>query len=133
MRVLAKAEFCGAIDCWTEFLCLQENPDGTITLSSCSRKMLAEARDYSDEDGEQSLPEYIDGERVWGVDGDFVVGEQLVPHSDDAVVILSHGDVEEARVWLEDRGWRNKDGFSSAWAEIKRSLVADAETTDSTL
>jgi hypothetical protein len=122
MQVLAEAEFNGAVDCWTEFLCLQENPDATVTLSSCSRTVLAEAHDFSNEEGEMELPEHINGERVWGIDGDFVVGEQLVPHNDDAVIILSRGDVEEARAWLEERGWHDRAQFPAAWAVIEEAM-----------
>jgi hypothetical protein len=122
MQVLAEAEFNGAVDCWTEFLCLQQSPDDTITLSSCSRTVLAEAHDYSNEEGEIELPEHINGERVWGIDGDFVVGEQLVPHSDDAVIVLSRGNVEEARAWLEERGWHDRAQFPAAWAVIEEAM-----------
>ena len=40
-RVLASMEFHGAIDAWTEYLCLETHPDGSITLTSRSQEVLA--------------------------------------------------------------------------------------------
>ena len=36
-NILLVAEFGGALDTWSEFLCLERNADGTVTLSSRSQ------------------------------------------------------------------------------------------------
>ena len=45
-EILTSGTFYGFTDDWTEYLCLAHNPDGSITLSSRKRKILAEAARY---------------------------------------------------------------------------------------
>ena len=59
LEILLMAEFDGAIDTWSEFLCIQRNDDGTITLSSRSRPILAEVSAYEDDEGKVTLPETV--------------------------------------------------------------------------
>src|SRR5262249_43396268 len=44
--VLLSGEFYGFVDSWTEYLCLARHPDGSITLTSRSREILAESGRY---------------------------------------------------------------------------------------
>ena len=46
IEILISEKFYGVLDTWTEYLCLAQNPDGSITLSSRSREILAEAARY---------------------------------------------------------------------------------------
>ena len=71
-----------------------------------------------DEDGEEHLPDEIDGERVWGCEGEFMVGESLVPHDDDAQITVGPGDADKALEWLRTRGWNVAKDFDQAWARI---------------
>jgi len=71
------------------------------------------------------VPDEIDGQTVEGIeDGEYVVGGALVPHDDDAEIVLEPGEIEEAREWLEGREWHLKPGFEEAWAEIHAALGA---------
>ena len=45
-EVLLSGEFWGAHDFWTEYLCMERNPDGSIALTSRARQILAEAGRY---------------------------------------------------------------------------------------
>ena len=41
--VLISGEFYGAHDSWTEYLCLAQNPDGSITLTNRAHYILEDA------------------------------------------------------------------------------------------
>jgi hypothetical protein len=74
-EVLLSGEFYGATDSWTEYLCLARNPDGSITLTSRAREILAEAARYRKND---YLPATIRRKEAWEFDGDYVVGRRLL-------------------------------------------------------
>ena len=122
MEVLAADEFHGFLDSWTEYLCLEEHGDGSISLSSRSREYLAERSEYVDEDDKEHIPAEIDGQRVWGCDGDYIVGENLLPRDDDAEITVARGEFDKAREWLEERGWQKSKDFKQAWARILKAL-----------
>jgi len=87
---LLVAEFSGALDVWFEQLRLKRYPDGSVTLSSVGREVLANGRE----------------------------GRRLLPVNDDAVITVSPGNIDEALSWLSDREWDRKPGFESAKREI---------------
>jgi len=62
-EVLLKGGFSGTHDFWTEYLCQARNADGSITLSSRARQILAEAGPYRAQDW---LPATINRKRVHG-------------------------------------------------------------------
>jgi hypothetical protein len=124
-EILLVAEFSGMLDAWPEHLCIEKNADGTITLSSRSHPVLAEVGKFMDDEGEVHLPEAIDGVRVGGYEGDYVVGEDLVPHGDEAEITLSVGQEQEAEAWLRDHGWEKKGGYDEAWRRIQWALAGN--------
>ena len=122
LEILLMAEFDGAIDTWSEFLCIQRNDGGTITLSSRSRPILAEVSAYEDDDGKVTLPETIDGERVDGCEGGYVVGEELLLVDDEAEITLPAGSLGDAEAWLAGRGWDKNADYQTAWLGIATAL-----------
>ena len=74
-EVLLEGEFCGMHDFWTEYLCLTRNPDGSITLTSCGRQILAEAARYKERGW---LPATIGRKEVHGFDGVRRVGRYRI-------------------------------------------------------
>jgi hypothetical protein len=84
--VLISGEFYGATDSWTEYLCLARKADGSITLTSRAREILAEAARYRERD---YLPATILRREVFGFDGDYVVGQRLLPHDGGAELTVS--------------------------------------------
>jgi hypothetical protein len=46
MVILGPLEFHGAIDAWTEYLCMERLPDGSLELSSRSRELLGYGHDW---------------------------------------------------------------------------------------
>jgi len=123
-EVILIAEFSGAHDAWVEHLCIERNADGTISLSSRSHAALAEVADFVDDEGGVRLPEAVDGVRVGGYEGNYVVGEDLLTHDDEAEITLPVGAEAEAKSWLADRGWDKKAGFDAAWKQIAAALSA---------
>jgi hypothetical protein len=123
-EILISAEFSGALDIWTEYLCVQRHRNGSITLSSRSSEILAEACDYQDEDGNEDLPALINGKKVCCIAGDYVLGEELLPHDDDAIVTVARGGTKEAKSWLAERGWQKKKGYDQVWARIEGMLTS---------
>jgi len=123
-EILLVAEFSGALDAWPEHLCIERNADDTITLSSRSRAIIADISHYTDDDGEVILPEAINGQRVFGHDSEYVVGEDLIPIDDEAEITLAVGEEAEAKTWLAERGWDKKAGYKDAWERIAAALSA---------
>jgi hypothetical protein len=69
------------------------------------------------------LPESIDGQPVAGIESDYAVRGDLVPHDDEAEIELGVGEAAEARVWLQGRGWQKHPAFEQAWERIRAALT----------
>ena len=119
--VLLNGEFWGAHDTWTEYLCMERNKDGTITLTSRARQILAEAGRYKERGW---LPATIRRKEVWGYDGDYVVGQGLLPHDGDAELTVSQNQFDVAARWLIGRKWDRQPDFGQAWARIRSALYS---------
>jgi hypothetical protein len=65
----------------------------------------------------------LGGQRVVGIEDDYVVGGDLVPHDDEAEIELGVGDAAEARAWLQGRGWHEHPRFEPAWERIRTALA----------
>jgi hypothetical protein len=135
MEILGSLGFSGAIDGWTEYLCLTRLPAGGIELSSRSYELLGYERDWfgepvwpegydphADDADWDVLPLSVGGKLVQGRDGDAIQGEELVPHDDDAIVTFRQGEFEDALRWLEDRGWARAPNFEAMLRKIKDAL-----------
>src|SRR5690349_4529686 len=70
-EILLSDTWAGVHDLWEEYLCIEQNADGTVTLSSRAHEGLAETFEYTDEDGEIHLPSHIEGKAV-GVEGQYI-------------------------------------------------------------
>ena len=121
---LMGGEFSGAVDAWGEYLYMKQRRDGTVTLSSLGHEILAESREYEDEEGEiASLPKEIGGKPVLDAFGEYVLGVEFVPIDDEAVITLSRGGLDEALTWLKEHGWASQKRFAScALPYIKAAL-----------
>lgn len=125
-EILLKGQFSGMASGWNESLCLDADDDG-IWLSSRGFEVLTDASQFAvlDEDGdfvEYRVPEFINGIEVEGIEGEWVVGGNFVPHDDDAEIHLSFGQTDEALEWLKRREWHLQPGFDEAWWKIQKAL-----------
>jgi hypothetical protein len=127
-EVLITGEFYGATDSWTEYLCLARNADGSITLSSRSREILAEAARYRERD----LPATIRRKEVAGFDGDYVVGTRLRLQDGDAEITISPNQFDLAAGWLTRRKWHLQTQFGQAWIRIRSALYPPGFFTEET-
>jgi hypothetical protein len=116
-EVLIAGDFYGSV----EYLCLARNADGSVTPSSRSREILAEAARYRERD---RLPATIRGKEVSRIDGDFVVGKRLLLHDADAEITVSQHQLDVAAEWLIRRKWDLQHQFGQAWARIRSALYA---------
>ena len=123
-ETLLSAEFSGATDCWTEYLCIERHRNGGITLSSRGHEVIDEAYKYNDEDGNEDFSPLIDdGYTGLEIGGDYVLGEELVLQDDYATVTVERGVTRKwAKSWLEERGWNKKKGYAQAWERIEAML-----------
>jgi hypothetical protein len=119
--VLLEGEFYGFVDSWTEYLCMERNKDGSITLTSRAHQILAEAGRYKERGW---LPETIRGKEVAGYDGDYVVGGRLVPRDGNAELTVSPNQFDVAARWLIGRKWDTQSEFGEAWAQIRSALYS---------
>jgi hypothetical protein len=120
-EVLMSGEFWGAHDSWTEYLCLARNADGSITLTSRSHEILAESGRYKERGW---LPSTIRRKEVRGFEGDYVVGNKLLPHDSDAELTVSPDRFDVAAEWLTRRKWHLQAQFEEAWAQIRAALYS---------
>ena len=135
MEVLGSLQFSGFTDAWTEYLCLERLADGGVELSSRSFELVGYGRDWfgepvwpegydpdADDADQDVLPLSVGGKLVTGRDGDAIQGEELVPHDDEAIVTFRRGEFQDAREWLEGRGWTKASNFEDALKKIKEAL-----------
>jgi hypothetical protein len=120
-EILITGEFYGSVDSWTEYLCLARNADGSITLNSRSREILAEAGKYRERGW---LPATIRRKEVEGYDGDYVVGKRLLLHDAEAEITVRQNQFDVAAAWLISRKWNLQDQIGRAWARIRSALYA---------
>ena len=120
-EILLSGEFYGFVDSWTEYLCLARHSDGSITLTSRARQILTEAGRYKERGW---LPATIRRKEVWGFDGDYVVGQKLLPHDGGAEITVPQNQFRLAAEWLIGRKWNIQPEFGEAWARIRSALYA---------
>ena len=125
-------------DGWTEHLCLQRVDRHSIELSIRAREVLAHVSELDGDviwpegydfdgreevDDDEVLPLSIDGKRVWGRDGEILLGSDLVPINDTATARFAAGEVDAAQEWLGQSDWRRTQGFDAAWREIVDAIA----------
>ncbi len=64
----------------------------------------------------------VGGKRVLGRDGCGVVGQDLLPHSDDSVAVFDPGKVAEAEHWLRSYGWGSCPDFEMIMRRLREGL-----------
>jgi hypothetical protein len=80
--IVASVEQSTMVNSWTEHLCLHRTAQGKWCLDIRGHEIIGEAREYEDEEGNLNLPDQIGGQDVIGTADDFVIGGDLILHSD---------------------------------------------------
>ena len=87
-----------AFDDALEHLCIETNPDGSVTLSAREHEILAELSNYIDNDGNEQVPDEICGCKVIGFGSQCIYGTNLVLRDrDESEITIYRGDVAVAR------------------------------------
>ena len=102
-KIIAERARSSAEDCWQEFLRLTPNEDGTATLAVCRYEVLASAEYFANERGEVNLPDQIAGKTVVGVEGDWIVGGELICCGAGWTYSLT--EISSAIDWVRVNGW----------------------------
>jgi hypothetical protein len=101
---------------WTEYLCMEVSPNGSVTLTSKSREVLTdhvhwtsndvvwpEGFDPNDENcDEQPWPVSIDGTEIVACEDGIYLGDDLGQHSDGSSATFKPGETEAAEQYVED-------------------------------
>ena len=68
---LDSREETGSTDTWTEYLCLEKLKKG-FELTIRGYEILGQLSDYTDDDGNEDLPDEIYGEKVSNYDNEYI-------------------------------------------------------------
>jgi len=107
ITILDERRQSGRVSSWNEYLCLRRLSSNEFEISVCGYEILGE-RDayYNEESDEFELPETIDGKPVVTIEDEWVVGGNLVNHSDELMPLrFMAEEVDGLIVWLKDANW----------------------------
>jgi hypothetical protein len=137
-HIIGTFNFSTMASSWTEHLCMEVAKDGSLTLTSKSREVLGADGSLSDNDvvwpdgfdpddedcDDRPLPVSIGGKKVVDLEDGFYLGEELLPHSDDATATFYPGDSEAAADWVLEY---YRDAFPSVNDETLKAIKAALE------
>jgi len=105
-QAIAEKEASGAIDTWKEYLTVQESIT-FFRLAVCRYEALAEVHHFErdEADSEYEVPTSIDGKKVYGIEGDFVVGGELQCW-DERYIDIPWGYITAAISWVSRMGFK---------------------------
>ena len=101
----------GRVSSWNEYLCLQRLSSDEFEISVCGYEVLGERDAYYDEESDEyKLLETIDGKEVVAIEDEWVVGGNLVNHSDELMPLrFGIEEVDDLIAWLGDANWYSHD------------------------
>lgn len=116
---LDSREETGSTDTWTEYLCLEKLKKG-FELTIRGYDILGQLSDYTDDDGNENLPDEINGEKISNYDNEYIYGSNLVINADDdGSVKFINPNEDDVREWLESVDWFGENLISDIEEIIK--------------
>jgi len=116
---LDSREETGSTDTWTEYLCLEKLKKG-FELTIRGYDILGQLSDYTDDDGNENLPDEINGEKISNYDNEYIYGSNLVINADDdGSVKFINPNEDDVREWLESVDWFGENIISEIEEIIK--------------
>ena len=116
---LDSREETGSTDTWTEYLCLEKLKKG-FELTIRGYDILGQLSDYTDDDGNENLPDEINGEKISNYDNEYIYGSNLVINADDdGSVKFINPNEDDVRDWLESIEWFEENIISDIEEIIK--------------
>ena len=115
VKILAVRTGSGMTSNWKEYLCLTYGDQQEYKIFEGRYNGLAEAREFYDDEAEEyELPEFIGRDKVFGVEGNYVVGGELTYFSDEQAVEFHLPGDQNLTSWLEEFRWSAEWGQSGA-------------------
>lgn len=94
------------MDSWTVYLLLVRHLDGTFEIGGAQYEVLGLENDFYNEADDLEVPSEIDGKRVIGIEGSYVVGGELsLEFSQYTTLRFSELNKEEIVNWIASEGW----------------------------
>ena len=82
--------------------------------------ILGQLSDYTDDDGNENLPDEINGEKISNYDNEYIYGSNLVINADDdGSVKFINPNEDDVREWLESVDWFGENLISDIEEIIK--------------
>jgi len=124
ITVIDKREVSAPEDCGDEHLCLRRISETEYELSIREYEILGDISDYCDDDGEENIPDIIDGKKVkLGEGWDFLLGGDLVIQKDHIVpIIFSAPNFNNISDFLNEFDWNShpdSKSYNDIFAKIK--------------
>ena len=119
------------VDCGGEYLCLRRISESKYELSLREYEILGDIRDYCDDNGEENIPDFIDGKKVIHGEGyDLVLGGDLVIQKLHIVPItFFEPNFNDISIFLNEFDWNSHQDSkpsTEVYDEIKR-LVSKSD------
>jgi hypothetical protein len=119
--VIGQRESSTMLSTWTEYLCVRSVQTGVGIAEICQREPLCEFTSEDEDGNEIPIPDCYEGKKVFGVDYEYLVGEELGLTSDDAEYqfLYTEDELKELMEWIKDSGFKLTDDMI---ASVKKAL-----------
>jgi hypothetical protein len=96
-----------------EYLCVRETDSLKFELSIRGYEFLGNVVDFCDDEGEENIPDTINGKEVVEVLSEYIIGGELVTYKDEEVLVFS--DVLDPRIpeFLKEHNWINEENSTN--------------------
>jgi hypothetical protein len=112
------------METWKVYLLLVHHPDDVFEIGVTQYPIIGLAADFYDENDDLVMPDEIGGEKVIGVEGDYVIGGDLILDSSQYSTLrfweINEDDIND---WLASEGWdvENFRKIETAVKQLKKS------------
>ena len=123
-KVIATKFDYNMMDSWTVYLLIMQHFDGSFEIGGAQYEVLGLTNDFYNDVDELFIPSEIDGKRVVGIEGSYVVGGELsLEFSQYTTLRFFKINKDEIIDWLDLEGW-SLDAFDEiefTFKEITKS------------
>lgn len=123
-KIIATKFDYNMMDSWTVYLLIMQHFDGSFEIGGAQYEVLGLTNDFYNDVDELFIPSEIDGKRVVGIEGSYVVGGELsLEFSQYTTLRFFKINKDEIIDWLDLEGW-SLDAFDEiefTFKEITKS------------
>jgi len=122
IKVIAERTNSSMTSHWKEYLCLTYGDKANYKIFEGRYDALADANDFFvEEEEDYDLPEYIDDNKVFGIEDGYVVGGELSYFDKEEAIEFNYFGELALIKWLKDFGWNEE------WRNYVDEMKADLE------